>query len=189
MPWLCAAIGVVVADVMSAAPAGRRRAMAATASALVVALVLSGLWRRTTPLVLVGDAEENVRWRMQRWLIEHAPAGGTVWMESDMLPLLQATFVDPGGQLQVLVQQAFLKAHPDFRVRILKGELVERTANFDATLISEKRVDLALTCDRNVRYAEHGGPDFAAHRAFYAALAQRGTRRFEAWGCWIAEIT
>jgi Dolichyl-phosphate-mannose-protein mannosyltransferase len=189
MPWLCAAIGVFSVDASSAVPFARHRTTVATASLLVVALVAAGLWRRTVPLVLVGDAEENPRWIMQRWLIQHAPAGGTVWLESDVLPLLQATFADSGGELQVRVKQAFLKAHPDFHVRILKGELVERTANFDSALITEKRVNLALTCDRNVRYVQGSGPEFASQRAFYAALAERGTRRFEARGCWIAEIT
>jgi len=106
-----------------------------------------------------------------------------------VLPLLQATFADPGGDLQAIVRQAFAKAHPDFNVRVLKGELVERTANFDVALITEKRVDLALTCDRNVRYVQGSAPEFAAQRAFYAALAEHGRRRFEAMGCWIAEIT
>jgi hypothetical protein len=189
MPWLCAAIGVFLVDMASAALfAPRRRALVAT-SAIVVALTAFGLWQRAAPLVLVGDAGENPRWAMQRWLIQHAPAGGTVWLEPDVLPLLQATFADPGGALQVLVQQAFLTAHPDFHVRVLKGELVERSANFDPALITEKRIDLALTCERNVRYVEDSGRDFASHRAFYAALAAHGTRRFEAMGCWIAEIT
>jgi hypothetical protein len=125
---------------------------------------------------------------MQRWLIEHAPAGGTVWLESDVLPLLQATFADPGGDLQGLVQEAFLRAYPGFRVRVLKGERVERTANYDPALITEKRIALAVTCERNVRYVEGAGPEFASQRAFYAALEQRGRRRFEAMGCWIAEI-
>jgi hypothetical protein len=189
MPWLCAAIGVFLIDASSAAPLARRRPGFVAASLLVVALMTFGLWRRTVPLVLAGDAQENPRWVMQRWLIQHAPAGGTVWLESDMLPLLQATFADPGGDLQMVVQQAFVKAHPDFSVRILKGEMVERTANFDPALITEKRVNLALTCDRNVRYVEGSAPEFASQRAFYAALAERGTRRFEAMGCWIAEIT
>jgi hypothetical protein len=69
---------------------------------------------------------------MQRWLIEHAPAGGTVWLESDVLPALQVTFADSGGDLQAVVRQAFAKVHPDFHARVLKGELVERTANFDS---------------------------------------------------------
>jgi hypothetical protein len=126
---------------------------------------------------------------MQRWLIEHAPPGGTVWLEADVLPLLQATFADSGGDLQALVRQAFAKVQPDFHVRVLKGELVERTENFDAALVTEKRIDLALTCDRNVRYVQGSVPEFAAQRAFYAALAEHGTRRFEAMGCWIVGIT
>jgi hypothetical protein len=154
-----------------------------------VALVMSGLWTRAAPLVVPAPAEENPRWVMQRWLIEHAPPNGTVWLESDVLPLLQITFADSGGDLQALVRQAFAKAHPDFHARILKGELVERTANFDAALVTEKRIDLALICDRSVRYVQRSGPEFAAARAFYAAVAEHGRRRFEAMGCWIAEIT
>jgi hypothetical protein len=125
---------------------------------------------------------------MQRWLIQHVPAGATVWLESDLLPLLQATFADSGGDLQGLVQHAFLKAHPDFHARFLKGERVQRSKNFDPTLITERKVDFALTCDRHVRYVDGSRPEFASQRAFYAALAARGTRRFETKGCWIAEI-
>jgi hypothetical protein len=189
MPWLCVAIGVFLIDASSAAPVGRGRTTFATASLLVIALVISGLWQRAVPLVVVERAEENPRWVMQRWLIEHAPAGGTIWLESDVLPLLQATFADYGGDLQLLVRQAFRKAHPDFDARVIKGELVERTANYDPALITEKRVDLALTCDRNVRYVQGSAPEFVLQRAFYAALAERGTRRFEAMGCWIVAIT
>jgi hypothetical protein len=188
MPWLCAAIGVFLVDASSAVHLASRRIPIATASVILVALVTFGLWRQASPLVLVGNAEENPRWVMQRWLIQHAPAGATIWLESDVLPLLQATFADSGGDLQVLVRQAFLNAYPRFHVRFLKGERVERNANFDPTLITEKQVDLALTCDRSVRYIEVSGPEFASQRAFYAALAERGTRRFEAMGCWIAEI-
>jgi hypothetical protein len=189
MPWLCAAIGVFLVDVASATALAGRRSMFATASLLVGALVMSGLWQRTAPLVLVPPAAENPSRVMQRWLIEHAPPGGTVWLEADVLPLLQATFADSGGDLQALVRQAFAKVHPDFHVRVLKGELVERTENFDAALVTEKRIDLALTCDRNVRYVQGSVPEFAAQRAFYAALAEHGTRRFEAMGCWIVGIT
>jgi hypothetical protein len=190
MPWLCAAIGVSLVDASSAAPLGVRRWTVATAGlVVVVALVMPGLWQRAAPLVLVTPTAENPRRLMQRWLIEHAPAGGTVWLESDVVPLLQATFADSGGDLQALVRHAFAKAHPDFRVRILKGEIVERTANYDAALVTEKRIDLALTCDGNVQYVQGTAPEFAAQRAFYAALAERGTRRFEAMGCWIVEIT
>jgi len=189
MPWLCAGIGVFLVDVASATPFAGLRWMAATASLLVAALVVFGLWKRAAPLVLPAPPEENPSRVMQRWLIEHAPPGGTVWLESDLLPLLQATFADPGGDLQALVRQAFLKAHPDFHAQILKGELIEHTANFDAALVTEKRIDLALTCDRNVRYVQGSVPEFAAQRAFYAALAQHGRRRFEARGCWIVEIT
>jgi hypothetical protein len=189
MPWLCTAIGVFLVDVSSAPRFAAGRWMLATASLLVVALVLSELWTRAAPLEVAIPAEEDPRWAMQRWLIEHAPAGGTVWLESDVLPLLQVTFADSGGDLQALVRQAFVKVHPDFRVRILKGESVERTGNFDAALVTEKRIDLALTCDRNVRSVQGSVPEFAAQRAFYAALVERGRRRFEARGCWIAEIT
>jgi hypothetical protein len=189
MPWLCAAIGVFLADASAITRSARLRTAFAAASLLVAAAVMPGLWQRAAPLVVVARAEENPRWVMQRWLIEHAPAGGTVWLESDVLPLLQATFADLGGNLQARVRQAFLQVHPGFNVRVLKGELVERTANYDAALITEKRVDLVLTCDGNVRYVQSSAPEFAPQRAFYAALAERGTRRFEARGCWIAEIT
>jgi hypothetical protein len=188
MPWLCAAIGVFLVDASSTVRLAPYRTPIVTARLILVALMTFALWRRASPLVLVGKAEEDRRWVMQRWLIQHAPPGATVWLEADVLPLLQATFADPGGELQVLVQQAFLKAYPNFHVRFLKGELVERTANFDPALITEKQVDLALTCDRNVRYVEGSRPEFASQRAFYAVLAERGTRRFEAMGCWIAEI-
>jgi hypothetical protein len=189
MPWVCAAVGVFLVDVSSATAFAGRRWMLATASLLVVALVMSGLWKRAAPLVVVSPAAENTRWVMQRWLIEHAPAGGTVWVEPDVLPLLQVTFADSGGDLQALVRRAFVKVHPDFDARILKGEVVERTANFDAALITEKRIDLAVACDRSVRSVQGSVPEFAAQRAFYAALAERGTRRFGAGDCWIAEIT
>ena len=59
--------------------------------------------------------------------------------------------------------------------------------NFDPTLITEKQVDFVLTCDRDVRYVEGSRPEVASQRAFYAALAEHGTRRFEAMGCWIAQ--
>lgn len=189
MPWLCTAIGVLLGDALSSAVGAPRRIPIAMASLACVALMALGLWRQTSPLVLVGQAEEHPRWGIQRWLIEHAPPGGTIWLESDVLPLLQATFADPGGDLQVLVQQAFRNAYPDFDVRVLKGELVNQSPNFDPALITEKRVDMVLTCDRNVRYVQDAGPEFASHRAFYAALAEHGRRRFEAMGCWIAEIS
>jgi hypothetical protein len=184
LPWLCAAIGVLLGDVSSAV----RLLPVVAARLILVALVIFGLWQQARPLVFVGEAEENQRWVMQRWLIEHAPPGATVWLESDLLPLLQATFADPGGDLQVRVQQAFLKAYPEFRVRILKGELVARTANFDPTLVTEKKVDFAVTCDRNIRYVDGPRAEYGSQRAFYAALLEHGTRRFEAMGCWIAEI-
>jgi hypothetical protein len=101
---------------------------------------------------------------------------------------LQATFADPGGRLQQRLQEAFRLAYPGFDARVLKGEMVERVANFDARLVTEKRIDLALTCDHNVRYVQGSAPELAPQRAFYAALAEHGTRRFEAMGCWIAEI-
>jgi hypothetical protein len=187
IPWLCAGIGVLVGDVLSTV--ARRTAIGAAAlSVILVAPVFAELWARTRPLVLVGTVGENQRSVMQRWVIQHAPPGGTIWIESDLLPLLQITFAEPGGPLQQLVQAAFRQAYPSFDARVLKGELVERVANFDPKLITEKRVDLAVTCDRNVRYVQGGGTAFAAQRAFYAALAEHGTRRFEAAGCWIAEI-
>jgi hypothetical protein len=101
---------------------------------------------------------------------------------------LQATFADPGGRLQQRIREAFRNAYPGFDGRIVKGELVARVASFDPRLITEKQIDLALTCDRNVQYVQGGGAEFASQRAFYAALAERGTRRFEAMGCWIAEL-
>jgi len=120
--------------------------------------------------------------------MQHAPPGGTIWVESDLLPLLQMTFAVPGGHLQQLVQAAFRQAYPDFDARVLKGELVERVANFDPRPTTEKRIDLAVTCDRNVRYVRGGGPEFDVQRAFYDALIEHGTLRFEAMGCWIASI-
>ena len=144
MPWLCAAIGVFLVAASSSPPLPALRASLITTSVILVALTISQLWRQASPLVLVGEAEEHPRWAMQRWLIQHAPAGSTVWLESDVLPLLQATFADPGGDLQVLVQQAFLNAYPTFHARFLKGERVERSANFDPTLITERQVDLVL---------------------------------------------
>ena len=81
-----------------------------------------------------------------------------------------------------LFQQAFLNAYPNFHVRFVKGERVEGSANF------EKQVNLALTCDRDVRYVEGSRPELASQRAFHATLAERGMRRFEAMGCWIAHI-
>jgi hypothetical protein len=186
MPWLCAAIGVVVGDALSTVP--RRRLIGAAASLMLVALMTFELWQRVSPVVLIGRAEENQRWVMQHWLLQHAPPGATVWVESDVLPLLQATFADPGGRLQQLLQEAFRQAYPEFDARVVKGEHVERVASFDPRLITEKHIDLAVTCDRNVQYVQGAGSEFAAQRAFYAALAERGTRRFEAMGCWIAEI-
>jgi hypothetical protein len=188
MPWLCVAIGIFLVDASSTLQRAPWRTPIVTASLIILAFMTLGLWRQASSRVLVGKGEENQRWAMQRWLLRHAPAGATVWLEPDVLPLLQATFADPGGDLQILVQQAFLTAYPNFHVRVLKGELVERTANFDPTLITEKQVDLALTCERNVRYVDGSRPEFASQRAFYAALTERGTRRFEAMGCWIAEI-
>lgn len=187
MPWLCAAVGVVVGDALAAAPRRLASAVAMTCL-LVLALTAVQLWERTSPRVLVGAAEESPRWAMQRWLLEHAPPGGTVWIESDAFPLVQATFADPGGRLQERLRAAFRRAYPDFDARVLKGEFVERIANYDAELITEKRVDLAAACDRSMRYFENAGPALAAPRAFHAALARHGTRRFEAMGCWIAEI-
>jgi hypothetical protein len=200
IPWLCAAIGVLLGEAATPRrnrrhdPAGRwgwtelRHTSIVAASLLLVALTTSQLWQGTSPLVFIGNAEENQRWVMQRWLLQHAPPGGTVWIESDVFPLVQATFADPGGRLQQLLQEAFRQAYPEFDARVLKGETVERVANFDPRLITEKQVDLAVTCDRSVRYVQGAGPEFAAQRAFYAALAEHGTRRFEAMGCWIAEI-
>jgi hypothetical protein len=185
MPWLCTAIGVLLGDVSSTVP---RRTPRVAVCLIVVGLMAFELWRETRPLVLVEKAGEHPRWVMQRWLLQHAPPGGTVWLESDMLPLLQATFADPGGRLQHRLREAFRQAYPDFDARVLKGELVERVANFDPALVTDKRIDLALTCDRNVRYVEGAGPEFATQRAFYAALQKHGTRRFDAMGCWIAEI-
>jgi hypothetical protein len=185
IPWLCVGIGVLAGDLLSAV--ARRRAWIATVGLILVAPIVGDLWTRTRPLVLIENVEENQRAVLQRWVIEHAPPGGTIWVESDLLPLLQMTFADPGGRLQQLVQAAFRQAYPDFDARVVKGELVERVANFDARLVTERRVDLAVTCDRNVRYVQRGA-EFAAERAFYAALAAHGTRRFEAMGCWAAEI-
>ena len=185
MPWLCVAIGVLVGDASSTGP---RRMPIAAASLILVAVMTFQLWQRTGPLVLVGKAEENPRWVMQRWLIEHAPPGATVWLEADILPLLQATFVESGGRLQERAQAAFRQAHPDFDVHVLKGEMVDRIANYDPRLITEKRIDLAVTCNRNVEYVRGSGAELAAPRAFYAALAEHGTRRFELKGCWIAAI-
>jgi uncharacterized membrane protein len=185
VPWLCAAIGVLVGDAWSSAP---RRRLVAAASLILVALMTFQLWQRTSVLVAAGKAEEHPRWAMQRWLLRHAPPGATVWVESDLFPLLQATFADPGGRLQQRLQEAFRQAYPDFDARVLKGELVERVANFDPLLVTEKRIDLAVACDPSVRYVQGAGPEFASQRAFYAALAEHGTRRFEAMGCWIAEI-
>ena len=185
MPWLCAAIGVVIGDASSTLP---RRTWLAAASLILVALTMSELSERASPLVLAGTVEENPRWAMQRWLLQHAPRGATVWVESDVLPLMQATFADPGGRLQQRLQQAFRQAYPDFDARVLKGELVERVANFDPRLITEKHIALAVTCDRTVQYVQSAGTEFAAQRAFYAALAEHGTRRFEAMGCGVTEI-
>lgn len=187
IPWLCAAIGVLVSDVF-ATIARRTRIVAMGVGLLLVTPMAGELWARTKPLVLVGHVEENQRSVLQRWLIRHAPPGGTIWVESDLLPLLQITFAEPGGHLQQLVQAAFRQAYPDFDAHVLKGELVERIANFDPALVTEKHVDLAVTCDRNVRYVQQAGPAFASPRAFYAALAEHGTWRFETMGCWVAEI-
>ena len=65
---------------------------------------------------------------------------------------------------------------------------IETRSGDISSLITEKQVDLALTCDRSVRYVEGSRPEFASQRAFYAALAERGTWRFEAMGCGIAEV-
>ena len=194
VPWLCAAIGVLVGDVLSAVARRAatatlaRRALIAALALILVAPMTFELWARTRPLVLVEHVEEHQRSVMQRWLMQHAPPGGTIWVESDLLPLLQMTFAVPGGHLQQLVQAAFRQAYPDFDARVLQGELVERVANFDPRLITEKRIDLAVTCDRNVRYVRGGGPEFDVQRAFYDALIEHGTLRFEAMGCWIASI-
>ncbi len=187
IPWLCAAIGVLVGDALATVP--RRTSIAAAGlSVILVATMTVQLWARTSPLVLVGNVGENQRTVLQRWLIGHAPPGGTVWIEADLLPLLQITFAEPGGRLQQLVQAAFRQAYPDFDARVLKGELVERVANFDPRLVTEKRIDLAVTCDRNVQYVQRPGPELATQRAFYAAIVEHGTLAFEAGGCWIAEI-
>jgi hypothetical protein len=63
------------------------------------------------------------------------------------------------------------EAYPDFDARVLKGELVDRVANFDPRLITEKHLDLAVACDRSVRYVQGAGTEFASPRAFYAAVA------------------
>jgi hypothetical protein len=184
MPWLCAAIGIFLCDAVSR----RRHTAIAAAGLILVGLMTFDLWRQASPLVLVSTADEHPRWTMQRWLIRHTPPGRTVWLESDALPLLQATFADPGGRLQQRLQEAFRQAYPQFDARILKGGFVERVANFDPRLVTEKHVDLALACDRSIQYVQGAGAELAAPRAFYAALAERGARRFEAMGCWIAEI-
>jgi len=188
IPWLCAAIGVLVGDAISGRSTVLRRTSVAAASLILVAVTTLELWRQVSPLVLIGNAEEHPRWVLQRWVLQHTPPGATVWIQSDVLPLLQATFADPGGRLQQLLQEAFRRAYPEFDARVVKGESVERVASFDPRLITEKHVDLAVTCDRDVRYVQGAGSEFASQRAFYAALAERGTRRFEAMGCWIAEI-
>ena len=185
MPWLCAAIGVVVRDLWSTV---RWRRSIVALSLTLVAVTTVELGQRASPLVLVEPAAENPRWVMERWLLRHTPSGATVWLESDVLPLVQATFADPGGRLQQLLQAAFRQAYPEFDARVVKGEHVERVASFDPRLITEKQVALAVSCDRSVRYAQGAGSEFAAQRAFYAALAEHGTLRFEAMGCWIAEI-
>ncbi len=187
-PWLCAAIGVFLVDVPSALRLAPLRAAAGAASVAVLALATFGLWERATPRVLGGAAADDPHAALQRWLIERAPADGTVWLESDVLPLVQATFADPGGDLQALVQRAFVRAHPGFRARVLKGERVARSANFDPRLVTGKQIDLVVTCDGYVRYADGAGPGHDAERAFYAAVAEHGTRRFAAGGCWIAQI-
>lgn len=198
IPWLCAAIGVVLGDATSSRTnrrdGDRRRWNAVVHAALGAAALLlfattsAQIWQRTRPLVLVDQVEEDQRSALQRWLLEHARRGGTVWIESDVLPLVQATFADPGGPLQHRLREAFARAYPAFDARVLKGESVERVANFDPRLVTEHQIDLAVACDRSVRYVESAGPEFAAQRAFYAAVAAHGTRRFEAMGCWIAEI-
>lgn len=188
MPWLCAAVGVIIGDAASRRRDFPWRRSIAAASLILVALMSVELWQGTRPLVLVGPAEEHPRWVMQRWLLRHTPPGATVWVESDVFPLLQATFADPGGGLQQRLHEAFRQAYPDFDARIVKGELVARIANFDSRLVTEKQIDLAVACDRTVRYVQGAGAELAAPRAFHAALAERGTRRFEAMGCWIAEI-
>src|SRR5439155_20396963 len=87
MPSLCAAIGVFLVDASSTVHFARLRTPIVMASLILVALMTFGLWQQASPLVLVEKAEENPRWIMQRWLIQHAPAGATVWLESDALPL------------------------------------------------------------------------------------------------------
>ena len=77
--------------------------------------------------------------------------------------------------------------HPDDLARGADQLTLNAYPNFDPTLITEKQVDLVLTCDGDVRYVEGSRPEVASQRAFYAALAEHGTRRFEAMGCWIAQ--
>ncbi len=193
MPWLCAAVGIVLGHASSRprelprALLSPRTWLAAARLALVV-LMTFGLWGGARPFVFVARAEEHPRWVMQRWVLANAPPGATVWIESDVFPLLQATFADPGGRLQERLRDAFRVAHPDFDARILKGGFVERVANFDPRLVTEKQVDLAVACDRSIGYVQGAGAELAAPRAFYAALAAHGTRRFEAMGCWIAAV-
>ncbi|MCC6848771.1 MAG: glycosyltransferase family 39 protein [Deltaproteobacteria bacterium] len=183
LPWLCAGIGVLLGGVIA-----RRRSWVAAASLVLVALTTVQLWQRTAPLALVERAGEHPRWVMQRWLLRHTPPGATIWLESDVLPLLQAVFADPGGRLQRRLRAAFLQVHPGFDARVLKGEVVERIASFDPRLIVEHEVALAVACERSLEYVRSAGPELDDARAFYAALAAHGTRRFEAMGCWIAEI-
>src|SRR5262249_53552758 len=132
MPWLCAAVGVFVVDASSTAPLARFKIPVA---AIAVALSIFGLWQQARPVVFVEPAHDD-RGVLQRWLLRNAPAGSTVWIEADVLPLLQATFADPGGDLQACVQEAFRNAYPGFDVRFLKGERIERTANYDPALIT-----------------------------------------------------
>jgi asparagine N-glycosylation enzyme membrane subunit Stt3 len=189
LPWMCVAVGLLFGDATAWSRSTMpRRALVTIASLLLLAPTVLELWTRTRPLVFVEPVEQDQRAVLQHWLLEHTPPGATIWVEADRVPLLQATFADPGGRLQQRMQEAVQRAYPTFQARVLKGEVVERIANFDPRLITEKQVQLVMGCDRNVQYAESAGDDFAAPRAFYAAVAEHGTRRIEAMGCAITEI-
>jgi hypothetical protein len=185
LPWLAVLIGGLMLDLHARI---RRPIMTgAGATLLVLAFVAQGAHAsRERILVARPGAREDPRRDLQTWLLANARTGATVWIEGDVWPLLQATFADSGGTLQKEMQKGFLRAYPEFKSTVLKGERVERGANFSPSLVTDGVIQYALTCRGFVDYARASGA--ANQTAFYTAL-DRACRvvRSDVEGCWIAE--
>jgi hypothetical protein len=166
-PWIAVLIGSLVARAQAAW--GLRGALAASVAAGAMVAESS---RAALPSIVPErqDVRADPQRALHAWLIENARSPATIWIEADAWPLLQATFADPGGPLQLRMREAFRRAYPDFQPIVLKGERVETHANFDPALISGGKVHYAFTCASYVDYARQSGHDTDWAIRFYEAL-------------------